>query len=196
MEKKEPIGAVLYYRERPKLLNETKTKRGARDWYIMYMDYELWNSDYIGYAFPFSITVNSFKKKGKSPNLFLDGIGTMPMFSNGYSNYGAGDFRNHPTKGNGLSTWYFGYGTKVKKRESGSEVKQEVANFIQYRIMQSILWARRKYDITDPRFQVKGNSMGASGALGFALNFPKFVTACWAHEGVTDFSNTVSKDVQ
>jgi len=34
--------------------------------------------------------------------------------------------------------------------------------------------------------------MGGSGALGFALNFPKFVTACWAHEGMTDYSDTMS----
>jgi hypothetical protein len=198
LEKKEPIGAVLYYRERPTYPNERKgkkTKLEARDWYIMYMDYELWNHDYIGYAFPFSISVSAFKEDGKTPNIHLDGIGTMPVFSALYSNYGAGDLRNHPTQGNGLSTWYFGYGTKVKNRESGMDVKQEIANYIQYRIMQTVLWARRKYNITDPRFQAKGMSMGASGALGLALNFPKFVTACWAHEGITDYSNTLSNHV-
>ena len=195
LEKKEPIGAVLYYRERPTYTNDKKgekAKQNSRDWYIMYMDYELWNRDYIGYAFPFSTSLNAFKEGEKTPNIHLDGIGTMPVFSNSYSNYGAGDLRNHPTEGNGLSTWYFGYGTKVKNRESGIDVKQEIANYIQYRIMQTVLWARRKYNITDPRFQVTGMSMGASGALGYALNFPKFVTACWAHEGVTDYSDTLS----
>lgn len=194
-EKKEPIGAVLYYRERPTSPDDKdnrKAKQGARDWYIMYMDYEQWNSDYIGYAFPFSITLQSFKEGGRTPNILLDGIGTMPVFSSLYSNYGAGDFRNHPTEGNALSSWYFGYGTRVKDRQSGIDVKQEIGNYVQYRIMQTILWARRKYNITDPRLEVKGMSMGASGALGFALNFPKFVTACWAHEGITDYSNTLS----
>jgi len=193
LEKREPIGAVLYYRERPTHPNDKKgEKQDARDWYIMYMDYALWNHDYIGYAFPFSISPAAFKEGGKTPDIHLDGIGTMPVFSAGYSNYGAGDLRNHPTQGNGLSTWYFGYGNKVKNRESGMDVKQEIGNYIQYRIMQSVLWARRKYSITDPRFQVNGMSMGASGALGYALNFPKFVTACWAHEGITDYSNTLS----
>ena len=113
------------------------------------------------------------------------------FFSAEYTNYGAGDFRGHKTEGNALSTWYFGYGTTVKNRESGMNVKQEIANYLQYRIMQTVLWARRKYNITDPHFEVKGMSMGASGALGFALNFPRFVTACWAHQGITDYSNTV-----
>jgi len=195
LEKIEPIGAVLYYRERPTYPDDNKgekAKLNARDWYIMYMDYELWNHDYIGYAFPFSISLNAFQENGKTPDIHLDGIGTMPVFSAARSNYGAGDLRNHPTEGNGLSTWYFGYGTRVKNRESGMDLKQEIANYIQYRIMQTVLWARRKYNITDPRFQVKGMSMGASGALGYALNFPKFVTACWAHEGVTDYSDTLS----
>lgn len=198
LEKKEPIGAVLYYRERPSYPNDKKAKRAkqaARDWYIMYMDYALWNHDYIGYAFPFSISPAAFKEGGKTPDIHLDGIGTMPIFSAPRSNYGAGDFRNHPTKGNGLSSWYFGYGTRVKNRESGIDVKQEIANYTQYRIMQTVLWARRKYNITDPRFQAIGMSMGASGALSYALNFPKFVTACWAHEGITDYSDTLSNQL-
>lgn len=193
-EKKETIGAVLYYRERPTYSNDKNAKKAtknARDWYIMYMDYELWNPDYIGYAFPFSISTNAFKEGGKTPNIHLDGIGTIPVFSKRYSNYGAGDFRGK-IQGNGLPTWYFGYGNKVKNRKTGIDVKQEISNYIQYRIMQTVLWARKKYNITDPRFMVKGMSMGASGALGFALNFPKFVTACWAHEGITNYSDTMS----
>ncbi|HED36455.1 MAG TPA: hypothetical protein ENJ08_19840 [Gammaproteobacteria bacterium] len=191
-EKKEPIGAVLYYRERSASKNDKNEKQYDRDWYIMYMDYTLWNHDYIGYAFPFAITLSAFKEGGKTPTIHLDGIGTMPVFSTRHSNYGAGDFRNHQREGNALSTWYFGYGTKVKNRESGMQVKQDITNYVQYRIMQTVLWARRKYRITDPRFQVSGMSMGASGALAYALNFPRFVTACWAHEGVTDYSNTLS----
>ena len=191
-EKKEPIGAVLYYRERPARQDGNMgNEQEPRDWYIMYMDYELWNPDYIGYAFPFSISPAAFQAGGKTPAIHLDGIGTMPVFSAAYSNYGAGDFRNHALKGNGLSTWYFGYGTAVKNRESGIDVRQEIANYVQYRIMQTVLWARRKFEITDPRLEVKGMSMGASGALGYALNFPNFVTACWAHEGITDYANTL-----
>ena len=193
LEKKEPIGAVLYYRERPTRPDGSEIKAEARDWYIMYMDYALWNHDYIGYAFPFSITLAAFRNGGRTPSLHLDGIGTMPVFSDPLSNYGAGDLRNHPTEGNGLSTWYFGYGSRVKNRESGIDTRQDIVNYIQYRIMQTVLWARRKYNMTDPHFEVKGMSMGASGALGYALNFPEFVTACWAHEGATDYSNTLSK---
>ena len=81
-EKKEPIGAVLYYRERPNYPdnNPDIATRHARDWYIMYMDYELWNHEYIGYAFPFSISLPAFKEGGNTPVIHLDGIGTMPVF--------------------------------------------------------------------------------------------------------------------
>jgi hypothetical protein len=159
----------------------------AREWYIMWMDHELWNPHYVGYAFPFAITPQSFKVGGRCPSAHLDGIGTMNVFTAGYTNFGCGDFSR-----NALPTWYFGYGTKVRNRASGENVKQEVANYVQHRILQTVLWARRKYKITDPRFVINGNSMGASGAIGFALQYPKFVTAIWSNEGLTDYSDTMS----
>jgi len=207
-EKKEPIGAVLYYvassptrrardaqrriaaaKKAGKEPNPNDLKRAEeksyRDWYIMWMDYELWNVDYIGYAMPIALTRGAFKKGGPMPTAHLDGIGTMNAFTAGYTNYGCGDFSR-----NALPTWYFGYGTKVKNRQSGMDVKQPIANYVQYRIMQSVLWARRKYHITDPRFVIRGNSMGASGNIGLALAFPKFVTAIYSNEGMTDYADT------
>jgi len=185
-EVKQPIGAVTYYVE-----TATDKKTGkqvtAREWYIMWMDYELWNPHYVGYAFPFAITPGSFKVGGRCPSAHLDGIGTMNVFTAGYTNFGCGDFSR-----NAFPTWYFGYGTKVRNRASGENVKQEVANYVQHRILQTVLWARRKYKITDPRFVINGNSMGASGAIGFALQYPKFVTAIWSNEGLTDYSDTMS----
>lgn len=185
-EVKEPIGAVRYYVEMAKD-DKTGKEYAAREWYIMWMDYELWNSDYIGYAFPFAITPRAFKEGGRCPSAHLDGIGTMNVFTAGYTNYGCGDF-----SANALPTWYFGYGTKVSNRASGENVKQEIANYVQYRILQTVLWARRKYKITDPRFVINGNSMGASGAIGFALQYPKFVSAIWSNEGLTDYADTMS----
>ena len=185
-EVKQPIGAVKYYVE---MGTDKKTGQAkpVREWYIMWMDYELWNAEYVGYAFPFAITPAAFKPGGRCPSAHLDGIGTMNVFTAGYTNYGCGDFSR-----NALPTWYFGYGTKVKNRARGTDVKQEIANYVQYRILQTVLWARRKYKITDPRFVINGNSMGASGAIGFALAYPKFVTAIWANEGLTDYADTMS----
>ena len=185
-EVKQPIGAVKYYVEMAKD-KKTGEVSPAREWYIMWMDYELWNADYIGYALPFAVTLRSFKAGGTCPSAHLDGIGTMNVFTAGYTNYGCGDFSR-----NALPTWYFGYGTKVKGRGSGEKVKQEIANYVQYRIMQTVLWARRKYKIADPRFVINGNSMGASGAIGFALAYPKFVTAVWSNQGMTDYADTMS----
>ena len=185
-EVKQPIGAVKYYVQMTK---DKKTGKEVpyRDWYIMWMDYALWNPHYVGYAFPFAITRGAFKEGGPCPSAHLDGIGTMNAFTAGYTNYGCGDFSR-----NAAPTWYFGYGTKVRDRASGRDVKQEVANYVQYRILKTVLWARRKYKITDPRFIINGNSMGASGAIGFGLQFPKFVTAIWSNEGLTDYADTMS----
>ena len=130
----------------------------------MWMDYELWNVDYIGYAFPIALTRGRFKEGGPMPSMHLDGIGSMNAFAAWYSNYGQEDFSR-----NALPTWYFGHGTKVKGRASGMDVKQPIGNYVQYRIIQTALWARRTYKITDPRFYVMGNSMGASGNIGLAL---------------------------
>ncbi len=185
-EVKQPIGAVRYYVETAKD-KQTGEAKPSREWYIMWMDYELWNPGYIGHAFPFAITLGAFKEGGPCPSAHLDGIGTMNVFTAGYTNYGCGDFSQ-----NALPTWYFGYGTKVKDRASGEEVRQPVGNYVQHRIMQTVLWARRKYRITDPRFVINGNSMGASGAIGFALAYPKFVTAIWSNEGLTDYADTMA----
>ncbi len=187
-EVKQPIGAVRYYVEMG-IDKKTKKPYAARDWYIMWMDYELWNADYIGYAFPFAITRGAFKEGGPCPSAHLDGIGTMSVFTASYTNYGCGDFSR-----NALPTWYFGYGATTRdRRAGGARIKQEVANYVQYRILQTVLWARRKYKITDPRFIINGNSMGASGAIGFALQYPKFVSAIWSNEGLTDYGNTMAK---
>lgn len=181
-EQKAPIGTVHYY-------TSTDNRGNQRDWYIMWMGYELWNPDYIGYAFPFALTTKAFKEGGNTPRAHLDGIGTMNVFTANYTDYGCGDFSK-----NALPTWYYGYGTTVKNRASGLDVKQPVANYVQYRIMQTVLWSRRKYNITDPRFVIWGNSMGASGCIGFALAFPKFVTAIWSNEGITDYANPRKAD--
>jgi len=207
-EKKQPIGATRYYVQssltrrasdaRKRIAaaekagkkphpNDLKRKDEMqhRDWYIMWMDYELWNVDYIGYAFPIALTRGRFKEGGSMPSMHLDGIGSMNAFAAWYSNYGQEDFSR-----NALPTWYYGYGTKVKNRASGMDVKQPIGNYVQYRIIQTALWARRKYKITDPRFYVMGNSMGASGNIGLALAFPKFVTAIYSNEGMTDYADT------
>jgi hypothetical protein len=207
-EKRQPIGAVRYYVETgtPRRARDAKRRvdaakkagkepnprdvtraaeRRYRDWYIMWMDYELWNVDYIGYAFPIALTRARFKEGGPMPSMHLDGIGSMNAFAAWYSNYGQEDFSR-----NALPTWYFGYGTKVKDRASGMDVKQPIGNYVQYRIIQTARWARRKYKITDPRFYILGNSMGASGNIGLALAFPRFVTAIYSNEGLTDYADT------
>lgn len=209
-EKKQPIGAVHYYtqsqltgrakkarnrikaqREKGEEPSEDDLKRQDemehRDWYIMWMDTTMWNVDYIGYAFPIALTRNSFKQGGKTPTMHLDGIGTMNAFTAWYTNFGQGDFSR-----NALPTWYFGYGTKVKDRQSGIDVKQPIANYVQYRIAQAVLWARRKYDLDDRQFHINGNSMGASGNIGLALAFPHLVTSIWSNQGMTDYADTFS----
>ncbi len=190
-EQKQDIGAVLFHRQYSKN-KKTGENQHTRDWYIMYMDPEKWNVDYIGYAFAFALTKKSFKEGGKAPSAHLDGIGTMCAFSASYANYGSGDFSR-----NALPTWYFGYGEDIKdrsKKEGGMNTQQRIGNYVQHRFMQTVLFARRKYKITDPRLYINGNSMGASGAIGLAIAYPKFVTAIWANEGYTDYANSGHKN--
>jgi hypothetical protein len=208
-EQREPIGAVRFLvHTTPNWANnlvrdriEAARKKGVepsaadlaasvviRDRYIMWMDYEQWNADYIGYAFPFAITTGAFKQGGPMPTALLDGIGTQAVSNPDYSNYGVGDF-----SASALPTWYFGYGTTTKDRTAGwktlAAIKQPIGNYVQCRLMHTFLWARRHYGITDPRVPVRGNSMGASGALGLAIAFPRFVTEIYANQPFTDYAN-------
>jgi hypothetical protein len=185
-EKKEPIGAVCYYIETAK--NKAGQEVPHREWYIMWMDYELWNPRWVGYAFPFALTLDSFKQGGQCPSAHLDGIGTMNVFSAGYTNYGCADVAAQAPP-----TWYFGYGETMADGEKGETYQGNIRPYIQYRILQTVLWARRKYNITDPRFIINGNSMGASGAIGFALQYPKFVTCIFANEGLTKYDYVLRK---
>jgi len=191
----QPIGAVRYYVEMGKARQNDEKLVPVRDWYIMWMDVEQWNTGYVGCAFPFAITRGSFKDGGNAPSAHLDGIGTMSVFTAGYTNYGCGDFSR-----NGAPTWYFGYGEHAshERNRDGKKgkykFKDTIRNYVQYRILQTVLWARRKYNITDPRFIINGNSMGASGAIGFALQYPKFVTAIWSNEGLVDYDYVLRKE--
>ncbi len=179
-EVKQQIGAVKYC--------DTVSEGQTRDWYIMWMDYDLYKDSYMGYAFAVSLTRNSFTNSGSMPSIHLDGIGTMNVYTAYYSNYGQGDLYR-----NGAPTWYFGYHKSTAfdgTGRTGMTMEDTVANYIQYRVMQAVLWARSKYNITQKKFKVIGNSMGASGAYGFALAYPSFVTSVYCCEGLTDYENS------
>lgn len=180
-EVKQPIGAVKYH-------VELTGGKPHREWHILWMDYAAWNPHYMGYAVPFAITLEPFKPGGTCPSAHLDGIGTMNVLTADYTHYACADFAlNAPNH----ATWYFGYGEKFQvgqdNRKGGFQFKDTIVNYTQHRILQTVLWARRRYKITEPKFVIQGNSMGASGAIGFALNYPKFVTAVYANQGLTDY---------
>ena len=177
-EKREPIGAVRYYVE--------GTGNERRDWYTMWMDYELFKESYMGYAFPFAIGVKSFSDGGASPLLQIGGIGTTPLGSNNNA-HGAGDL-----SGNGNPSWYLGYHKSLDYTGDGAigqTMQDTICNYIQYRLMHCVLWARRKYNATDKQFHVQGHSMGGSGSYGFGITYPSFVTSIFANEGVPDYAN-------
>lgn len=173
LEKREEQGTVRYYVGK------------KRDFHTMWLDYELFGDSYMGYAFPFAITRSAFESSDTMPGLHLDGYGTTAFNSYHYSNYGAGDFYV-----NALPTWYFGY---HKSRDwdgisaDGQYMRDTIANYIQYRTMQSVLWARRHYGIKEPKLHITGVSMGASGAFGMLMAFPSFVTSIWAQQGLTRY---------
>ncbi|OGJ88873.1 MAG: hypothetical protein A2268_09310 [Candidatus Raymondbacteria bacterium RifOxyA12_full_50_37] len=176
-EVKQPTGAVRYL---------TSSASGTvKEWYAMWLDYALFKENYMGYAFPVAFTMSSFSQGGAMPRLYLDGIGTMNVCAANYANYGQGDLRDQ-----GIPTWYFGY-HKSRNFDGTSTVgyalHDTIANYIQYRIIQSALWARRKFNITDPRFKMEGFSMGGSGMYGFFMAFPSFVTYAGAQEGLTQY---------
>jgi hypothetical protein len=173
---KRPIDAVKYY------------EASGRSWYIMWMDYDLFKDNYMGYAFVIGITNNAFVNSGSTPAMHLDGIGTMNIYSADYSNYGQGDISSQ-----GLPTWYFGYHESKNYNgtyDSGRNRQGNIANYMQYRVIQASLWARREFNFVDEQFHINGNSMGASGAYGFAIAFPYFVTSVFCNQGLTDYANT------
>jgi len=176
-ELKQPAGAVRYL--------TTSASGTIKEWYIMWLDYALFKENYMGYAFSVALTMSSFSQGGAMPRLYLDGIGTMNVCAANYSNYGQGDLSDQ-----GMPTWYFGHHKSLDYDGTstvGYALKDTIANYIQYRIIKSALWARRKYNITDPRFKMEGFSMGGSGMYGFLMAFPSFVTYAGAQEGLTQY---------
>ncbi|OGJ87597.1 MAG: hypothetical protein A2268_04115 [Candidatus Raymondbacteria bacterium RifOxyA12_full_50_37] len=175
-EQKQPIGAVRYY------------VGSMRDYYTMWLDYELYRENYLGYAFPFVITRSAFSNGGNMPSAHYDGISTTVLASSDYSNYGCGDL-----SGNGQPTWYFGYHQSLDwDGESGTasqSMQDTITNYIQYRHIQVALWARRAYHITQPKYYFNGNSMGASGGFGLLMAYPSFVTSMWACHGLTNYDS-------
>lgn len=174
-ESRSPIEPVRYYQS------------ATRDYYLMWLDYKQWHGCRLGYAFPFALTRSVFQSSSTLPVLFLDGYGTTPTDSYDFSVYGAGDLYR-----NGLPTWYFGfhddYTWDGNAGQSGEERRDTITNFIQHRIVRSVLWASRKYSIEPHDLRIRGFSMGATGALGMLTAFPRFVCAVWAAQGLTDFA--------
>jgi hypothetical protein len=177
-----PIGSVPYVQ-----YNEGSSSYTG---YTMWMDYDLFKDCYLGYAVPFYLTTNAFTPGGSTPTMHLDGHGTMPIGAAYYSNFGVGDVSHG---GSYNPTWYFGMHENAAyngTEASGSALTGPVANYLQYRIMQILLWSRRHFGLDEHSFHIDGNSMGASGAYGFAMAFPKIVTSVWCNEGMTDYANT------
>ncbi len=176
-------------------VSEVKQHKGAvryhvdskKDYYTMWLDYELYGRKaYNGYAFPFAITRDGFSVGGKHPKLHLDGIGTH-FPGNDYSYYGNSDY-----SGNGTPTWYFGYHMNEDydgkcNPEAGYNMQDTIANYVMYQHMQSVLWARRHYNITHKSMHVVGNSMGASGVFGLILYYPSFITSGYSNQGLSQY---------
>jgi len=123
----QPIGAVRYYLEPGR-----GDERQAREWYIMWMDYQLWNPHYLGYAFPFAVTVRDFKQGEHPPPVHLDGIGTMNVFTGDWTNFGLADLAANATN---HATWYFGYGRTIRDGQKGADRKDTICNYMQYRLL-------------------------------------------------------------
>jgi hypothetical protein len=161
-----------------------------RDYYILWLDYRIYDS-YTGNAFPVAITKSKFTPGADMPSLHLDGIGTNFPGAN-YSNYGNTDYGSTEFGSNGTPTWYFGHHMSHQydggcQSTSGRQMQDTIANYIQYKHMQAVLWARRKFGITQQKFHINGNSMGASGAWGFIMTYPSFVTSIYSCEGLTQY---------
>ena len=179
-ESAQPLGAIPYI----------QYTAGSSEFigYTMWMDHALFKDCYLGAAVPFYITTSRFTQGGATPTMHLDGHSTMPIGAADYSSYGPGDVYHNGTY---LPTWYFGMHEAADFNgtfASGANRAGPVANYIQYRIMQTLFWARRHYALDEHSFHIDGNSMGASGAYGFALAFPKVVTSVFCNEGMTDYA--------
>ncbi len=88
-------------------------------------------------------------------------------------------------------TWWYGFARNHDFRLGGSPVAgDEVVNYTEYRVLRMV------YDlIRDPltkpvdpeRVYVSGHSMGASGALAFALRYPNVFAASYASKPMTNY---------
>ena len=178
----QPIGAVPYV---------SYTADGvAYTGYTLWMDYALFKDCYLGYAVPFYLTNDRFTTGGATPTMHLDGHGTMPIGAADYSSFGVGDVHHDGTY---LPTWYFGMHESAAfdgTHAAGVARSGPVANYLQHRIMQILRWTRRHHSLDTRSFHIDGNSMGASGAYGFALAFPKVVTSVYCNQGMTDYATS------
>ncbi|OGJ87311.1 MAG: hypothetical protein A2350_08145 [Candidatus Raymondbacteria bacterium RifOxyB12_full_50_8] len=195
-ELRQPINAILY--------NTGTESRGGKlcNWYLIWMDYELFKENYMGYVFAFGVWREMIQTGDEIPYIMLHGYGN-PFPGNEWSCIPVGDFLGgeylSPSGFGSLPTWFFGFHKSAAYRGSeatGSDRSDSVANYVQYRIIQSFLWTRRHYGISEPKMHISGGSMGGSGAFGFAIHFPRFVTSVWAQQGMTNYANTWREDNQ
>jgi hypothetical protein len=91
-------------------------------------------------------------------------------------------------------TWWFGFARDTDFRKSEVAAGDTIVNYTEQRVLRMLFDALRDPvlgpGLDTERIYVSGHSMGASGALAFALRFPGVFAAAYASKPLTDYKST------
>ncbi len=92
-------------------------------------------------------------------------------------------------------TWFFGFAREHDYRTGGMpSIGDTIVNYTEYRVLRMIYDLLRHPTlgprIDTERIYVYGHSMGGSGALAFAMRYPRVFAAAYASEPMTDYATS------
>jgi len=166
--------------------------------YTQFMDYHNWNPTMHGYAYNYSVTVeSSYVPTGSALmpiTVHIDGKNTR--------------YTNAETYGSGIwisldapyfasyaeQDWYWGFSCYNNFQDATRTTVDDgpICNFSEIRMLRAL-----KDTIRDPyysnhadptRIYAWGHSMGASGVISWAMHYPQIFSIVYASEGMTDYA--------
>lgn len=167
--------------------------------YTQFMDYHNWNPSVHGYAYNYSVSVeSSYVPTGNNLvpiTVHIDGKNTR------YTNvepYGGGIWISIDApyySSYAEQDWYWGYSCYNNFNDATRTTVDDgpICNFSELRMLRAL-----KDTIQDPyysnhadpkRIYAWGHSMGASGSLSWAMHYPQIFSIVYASEGMTDYAS-------
>ncbi|GEM_PF-2154209 len=176
----------------PILVNSVNDGKGQV--FTHFMDYKAWNPTFNGYAYNYAVALPDDFDLNVQYGLRLE----LHAYSEPRhfltfteSNWQTIQlFVDDPGAASGsIHSWWYGYAADHNYNTDGPiPVAGVIENFTEQRVLQAVDEVIALHNVDDTRINIRGHSMGASGALSLGIHYGDIFSGIYASEGMTDYA--------